>query len=1480
MNWQLVRLFMVRFLCTLIVVLSIFMFFTNQRHKAEHANAHILATEVLGHVTIILEGFFQKIKTIEAFMVSLGDERMRKLAEQDGFVTNDPALDHLIENLRDSDKIRAIQLQPNGINRYAFPYKGNESSLGVNVFDRSHFTSEACYSKDSGSIIFEGPVAIEQGGNAIIARNPIYYSDGTFWGFASIILDVPGSLSYLGLEDLSEKNYAYEVVFTSNNESSIVASNLPENISRDNTVHVSTYVVGKRIDLYVAPMKGWSSSFDAITELVFFLIISALIAALLTKNRLAQLALERSLKKEKTLRKSMAQAYQNAEQANMAKSSFLSAMSHDIRTPMNAIVGLCVLLKKESHNPQKVENYVQKITASSQHLLGIINDILDMSKIESGKVSLNIHEFSLASLIDGINTIVRPQARAKHQTFEIITRNIEHEHLIGDDIRINQILLNLLSNAVKYTQQGGTISFVVTEDEMSSANIARFNFEVIDNGMGMSKEFLEKIFDPFVRDDSVAHIQGSGLGMAITHNLIQLMSGNIKIRSKEGAGTAIKVSLLLKIKNDIEGDKKFFKDRGIERVLVLDDDPSVCGSVSYILHEVGIEAIVANDADSLNAALEKSWETQHPINLILLDLMLHNENGLDIARRLKAGPFRHIPIYVLTSYDYSLIELQAMDIGICAFLVKPFFLSNFKQAIATFDDKPDICNCSIARIAALDSCTDSKASLDEEGHTLAPVLDILDPSIIGQSAAIAAISHQYHGHNKKSSHDILEEAEHNGHYVHMSHAATKSNHLMPYSKALFSRARGEEEQTITIHARALQNQDISDWDVVEGRSLSGIKSGKELSAMPNAHAPAPKPIFDEDFFVGNSGSKIAKTDYPGSVVSNDGTSNDVNMLTNEVSSDASTGNDKKSLGLTYLGLAPLSKKKRNKSKDNGDYDDDTNDIKVDAMTGATSRFAPSETSAVNATAANADSAASTGAAAVSAGAASAGVPAGSTSAAQSSDVSNGDSIYAGHGDMVDADHPSRLLEHELGFVTTANGMNYQVSNASGTSILLNSDNMVRPLAEPLLDNDVLEDAVTSHTKSSDQKFSNELHLAKAEQSAPELDAAAIANASAAAFAGVVIEEGPEPNAQASTSANVDASSGSAAAAGAAGTASAASASASASDSAAGVNEAGGEAEDKVEPFLSGDKTLRPVLDDLAEFAMEHVKDVPDFIRNHLDSPPDNLSFEEDAHGKALVSDNGIEVFKEKETIYENNQAKLDQCTDKYLSGLDKHLSSKDGVVQIRVDAGASSSAFKPMNYENSTNTSLDGSKTYDDVKASDLPKMNAAAKEAAHKAASMSSAAQFASGFSGSINNPVVSGSGNSLKLESVLSGKRILAAEDNELNAEILVELLKMRGAQCEVCANGYEIVNAFQNAGDDDYDFILMDVQMPRMNGLEATKAIRSLDKESAKTIPIIAMTANAFSDDVKASLDAGMNCHISKPLDLSVLENYLITLYSNNR
>lgn len=392
--------------------------------------------------------------------------------------------------------------------------------------------------------------------------------------------------------------------------------------------------------------------------------------------------------KERQNKFALETALNAANAANKAKSTFLNNISHDIRTPMNAIVGLTLLLNHDAGDPERIKEYTRKITASSQYLLGLINDVLDMSKIESGKTTLNVTEINLAELIDELGTMIRPQAKAKQQEFELFLADVTMEHLVGDRMRINQVLLNILSNAVKYTPAGGRIQMNVTQLPQKIKDFVRLRFEVQDNGIGMSEEFLHVIFEPFAREiNSVTNqIQGTGLGMPITKNLVELMGGTIDVKSRQGEGSIFTVDLELRIQEQ-NVDEKFWENHGITRVLVVDDDESICINVIRVMEDTGVSVRYALSGDNAIRQIGEAHQEGGLFDLVLLDWKMPGMDGIQTARKIRAMLPEHIPILLLTAYEWDEIEEEALAAGIDGFLAKPFFLTSFKQAIVTVQAK-------------------------------------------------------------------------------------------------------------------------------------------------------------------------------------------------------------------------------------------------------------------------------------------------------------------------------------------------------------------------------------------------------------------------------------------------------------------------------------------------------------------------------------------------------------------------------------------------------------------------------------------------------------------------------------------------------------------------------------------------------------------------------------------------------------------------
>ena len=402
--------------------------------------------------------------------------------------------------------------------------------------------------------------------------------------------------------------------------------------------------------------------------------------------------MEESNKKLKKAKDIATEALQTAENANKAKTDFLSNMSHDIRTPMNAIIGMTSLIRHDAGNKDKVIEYADKIDISSQHLLGIINDILDMSKIEAGKTVFKYTDFSMPDLIEELNTIFQPQIAERNQTLMVIKENIRHEWVNGDQVHLMQIFSNLLSNAVKYTQEGGKIQFLVEECETKSSVYAKYRFLVSDNGMGMSADFKETIFDPFTRaEGSVTNkIQGTGLGMAITRNLVEAMGGTIDVESELGQGSCFEVLIDLRIAEDrsvsstVQEEKNEQNDNIFQgmRFLCAEDNELNAEILTELLKIEGAECTICENGEEILKTFEKSAPGDY--DMILMDVQMPVMNGYEATKAIRRSSHelaKKIPIIAMTANAFSEDIQHSLAAGMNAHVSKPVEMRVLEKTI-------------------------------------------------------------------------------------------------------------------------------------------------------------------------------------------------------------------------------------------------------------------------------------------------------------------------------------------------------------------------------------------------------------------------------------------------------------------------------------------------------------------------------------------------------------------------------------------------------------------------------------------------------------------------------------------------------------------------------------------------------------------------------------------------------------------------------
>ncbi len=376
-------------------------------------------------------------------------------------------------------------------------------------------------------------------------------------------------------------------------------------------------------------------------------------------------------------------AKKEAENANKAKSTFLSNMSHDIRTPMNAIMGMTAVAASNIDHPEQLKDCLKKITLSSKHLLGLINDVLDMSKIESGKLSLNIDVLSLREVMENITNIAQPQIKAKNQKFDIFIENIQEEMVYCDGVRLNQILLNLVSNAIKFTPQGGMIQIVLAQEASPAGEeYIRTHFLVKDTGIGMSPEFQKEIFEAFARENTqeVQKVEGAGLGMAITKYIVDEMGGTISLQSEPGCGSEFHIILDLKRGEDWEKDMILPE----WEMLVVDDDEQLCRSAAASLEEIGVKAEYAFDGMTAVRMTVKRHDEKRDYHIVLLDWKMPGLDGIETAREIRKRVGADVPIILISAYDWSEIEKEAREAGINGFISKPLFKSTLYYGLKRF----------------------------------------------------------------------------------------------------------------------------------------------------------------------------------------------------------------------------------------------------------------------------------------------------------------------------------------------------------------------------------------------------------------------------------------------------------------------------------------------------------------------------------------------------------------------------------------------------------------------------------------------------------------------------------------------------------------------------------------------------------------------------------------------------------------------------
>ena len=596
-------------------------------------------------------------------------------AEQNGFILSDTVLalntaavtsqNYFDENAENRVAIEKGNLSLKWYISYQYPtWKLVEYNSKEEAVDAVRKGKEDCYIAESGQL------------TKYIEDNKLYI----------VSLMQPGNTSFaVNLEDTILLSILNKTLKTMSSSMLSGAMSMYENASRK--VTLTDFI---KDNLLVV----------ATVFTVLFLLILSVILGSLRKSRAAEAKARKAASQSQELNKKLKESHQElevalmrAESANSAKTTFLNNMSHDIRTPMNAIIGFTSLAASHVDNKDKVKEYLSKISTSSEHLLSLINDILDMSRIESGKVKINENPLHLPDLLHDIRTIVQPNIASRQLDFLIDTVDVRDEDIIADKLRLTQVLLNILSNGIKFNKTGGTIGIRVRQLKSAPTGYGSYQFIIRDTGIGMKPEFQKHIFESFSREETstVSGIQGTGLGMAITKNIVDMMGGTITVKSEEGKGSEFVVSLTFKLSGKRKTYEKIEHLQGL-KVLVADDDTDICLSISSMLTEIGMRSEWTVSGKEAVIRAKHSMEIGDEFYAYIIDWLMPDMNGIETVRRIRRVIGENRPIIILTAYDWSDVEQEAREAGVTAFCEKPLFMSQLRDLLSnpvTVEKVPD-----------------------------------------------------------------------------------------------------------------------------------------------------------------------------------------------------------------------------------------------------------------------------------------------------------------------------------------------------------------------------------------------------------------------------------------------------------------------------------------------------------------------------------------------------------------------------------------------------------------------------------------------------------------------------------------------------------------------------------------------------------------------------------------------------------------------
>ena len=665
------------FLTMFVIILGCTFLVNENQKKREQLKAAYTAESTISRVEVQLNRY-------------MAESDLVKKSIEDGLMISDAQFAQLSRLMQDEDYIiKTHEIAKDGIVSQIYPIQGNENAMGFNVLEDSERKKAALLARDSGEYTIAGPFDLVQGGTGVLLFDPVYQTDAQgnekFWGFSILVMDWEKFIDKMELDKLEDAGYHYQIWKRDNKDNEKVVIAQCVNFEKEDTLEVACKVPNDTWYFEIIPGNGWITSMQKLWGLLISLMTAFIIMIVYLQFRMQRY-------REQIHETELEKAVYEAKCANEAKTRFLFNMSHDIRTPMNAIIGFADLLEKHIDEKERVRDYIGKIKSSSEFLLSLINYVLETARIESGKTTLKKEVCCASRLIESLIDVFEPEVCKKGLTYSY-TKDIEHEYVMGDETKVREIFINIIGNSLKYTPAGGKITIDIREIPFDRENYIAYKIVVEDTGIGMSEDYLPHIFEEFSREhtSTESKVVGTGLGLPIVKALIDLMGGTIEIESEAGKGTKTTVMIPFEIATqeqileEQQKEKEFVpEDIKGKRILVAEDNELNAEITLTVLKEKGLLVErAANGKECVEMLKEKPADYY---DMILMDIQMPEMDGYQATEMIRnLGDSRAaVPIVAMTANAFEEDRQKALDAGMNAHVSKPVDMNVLFRVMAKF----------------------------------------------------------------------------------------------------------------------------------------------------------------------------------------------------------------------------------------------------------------------------------------------------------------------------------------------------------------------------------------------------------------------------------------------------------------------------------------------------------------------------------------------------------------------------------------------------------------------------------------------------------------------------------------------------------------------------------------------------------------------------------------------------------------------------